>query len=694
MKALLIAEKPSLMRTIRDVYNRHRGEFDFEIDFVALAGHVLGLKMPDEINPSYKKWSLDHLPMEVPFRYKTLSGKAQIVSQIKSAINSGQYDFVVNSGDPDQEGQVLVREVLQHVGNRLPVKRFWSNDQTEGAVLDALLHLKDDRDYDHLAEAGFTRQHLDYVYGMNLTEGMTLKSNTLIRMGRVKAPIIRAIVDREREIEEFVPSSTYQRAFTYDDTYQFVDTSETFDTKEALSATVSRIPTQAEVIDCKQERKNVKAPKLYKLSSLQTDAYGKLGFSAAKTLSVLQTLYEQQVVSYPRSSCEYISSHTDVAGIYRGIAGMIPEIASHGLAARSAAEVCADKAYCNDRAIASEGHTGIIPTGKRPSGLNSDQQKLYALIARRFAAICMKPKQTLVTNITAKDENEYRYDCKGTKDLDASFEYILNPNYHPKQFDFAPQPHTMLNPVIFTPKEIEKKCPARYNDGSLVKFLSNPKDYKDEEGHTVKYTIGTEATRANIIEECMKNNYFTKEKGSFIPTEFAKTIIKEYGDLPVFNIDTSAQWESMLESIRTGEASAQTVEDDLTGQMREMVADIKERTVTKLAYRSNDPKSKAALAKQDAICKCPCCADGQIRENTKAFGCTNWNAENKCGFTIWKNTCGATLTKTDVRKLIEGKTITKTCHKKDGGTYQAQLAYDFDNGKVDFAKNLQQTRER
>lgn len=697
MKALLIAEKPSLMRTIQQVYNIHRNELDFEIDFMAQAGHILGLKMPDEINPEYKKWALENLPLKADFRYKILPGKQKMVKDIKDVILSGRYDFIIHAGDPDQEGEILIRETLDFVGNRLPVKRFWSNDLTEGAILHALQNLREDKMQDNLAAAGYIRQHADYIYGLNLTECMTLKSGTLIRMGRVKAPIIKAIVDREREIEAFVPSSTYRRAFRYRENnmeYVFCDASETFDTTEELLKTMKNgIPTEAVVLSCKTEEKRLKAPKLYKLSTLQTDAYSKLHISGSTTLSVLQNLYEKQLVSYPRSGCEYISSATDVLGIYNQVKGYVPTIAAHQLASRSAESIRADKAYCNDKAIATEGHTGIIPTGKIPHGLSDMEMKLYQLIVRRFCAICVPAKQIKNYTITAKDKNDYQYICKGVKDIDPSFEYILNPNYQPKQFDFAPEKGKVLTPIAFEPKEIEKKCPVRFNEGSFIKFLSNPKDYKDEEGHVVKYQIGTDATRAPIIKECINCNYFTSEKGVFVPTEFAKTIVKDYGDLSAFQIDNSAQWEYDLNLVRTGEADAAETETYFFDDLVQMITDLKPRMVTKLAYNTSKTGTVAGKTENTGICKCPCCETGEIRENSKAFGCSNWNAEEKCGFTLWKNCFGATLTKTDAKKLISGKTIEKTLTSQAGKKYKKELAYDFDAGKVVWAENLRQRPE-
>lgn len=700
MKALLIAEKPSLMRTIRDVYQSRRNEIGYEIDFVAQQGHLLGLKMPEEINPSHKRWSLDDLPLEVPHRYKVLSGRGQAIAvkQIKDAIASGNYDFIIHAGDPDQEGEILVRETLAYARNTLPVKRFWSNDTTAPAVFDALTHLQEDSDKDHLADAGFLRQGLDYDYGMNLTRAMTIKSDALIRMGRVKAALLKIICDREEEIENFVPSSTYERAFTYNN-MQFVDDSAQFETADALMREMEHIPAFAEVVSCQTKAKVTKAPKLYKLSTLQSDAC-KVGFTAATTLATLQSLYEKQMVSYPRTGCEYISSNVDVAGIYRSVSPLLGDVfTAHHLSPRSFSEITNDRTYCNDRAIASEGHTGIIPTGQIRGDLSPQEQRLYALIVRRFVAMCMPPKRSEVTSVIAKDENGYRYEHRATNDLDPSFEYVLNPRYNRKEFTFHPQAHDMLNPITFTPKEIAKKCPSRYNDGTLIAYMDNPKGYEDAEGHKVKYKIGTDATRSNIIDECIAGGYFVREGKSITPTGFARAVISQYGDLDVFNIDTSARWESLLEDVRTGETLRTAVETQMANALHENVADIKQRELASLkdyapARGGAGTSSGGRKAPAASLGNCPCCNGGKIMENSKAYSCSNWNADPKCDLTIWKKSFGTNITKTDVKKLLRGESINKKCVSKAGKEYTADLAFDFTNRKLAFAKDLTTDRER
>lgn len=693
MKALLIAEKTSLKEEIRSVYRKHKDKLDYDLDFIELSGHLLKLKLPDEINSAYKKWDYGNLPLDIHFAdgdmsvYKIIPGKYDRLQSIRKKIKEGNYDFIVHAGDPDQEGEILVREVLQYLKCSLPVKRFWTNDLTEGTVLKVLQSLEPDRKYDNIAKAGFARQRLDYYYGMNLTEAMSVKSGDTVRMGRIKAAILRLLVAREKEIENFVPHSTYKRAFTYDapteETLTFVN-EESFETKEAVTAGIS-IPTKAKVILSEVKKKSVKAPKLYKLSTLQKDAFYKFHLDGAQTLSVLQSLYEKKVTTYPRSDCEYLATGTNIEGIMNRCKAEIaidPSI----VAFRSGMQVRQDKAYCNDAAIATEGHTAIIPTGKVPEGLSKLEADIYEMIARRFLAVCTASKEVESIHLQAQDENEIVYDYRFTRDIRPEWEYILNPNYTKKELQFIPEKDTVLTPITFFEKEIEAKCPSRYNPGSLTDKLDKPDEFLDEESGRIKYIIGQPSSRANIIKDMLGDYFEQDKKGNYIPTQKAKIVVDDYGDLPIFEIVTSAKWEADLERVRIGEKDGIEVETELTGRLYAMIEAMRDRFVTKL--RSVGTSFGASKDAKEELCLCPKCGKGKVLENKKAYFCSNWNASPKCDLTLWKGVGNgkAPLTRSEAKKLLEGKTITKTLISNKGTKWKQALYFDKNEGKVLFEK--------
>lgn len=675
MRAILIAEKPSLMREIETVYKKIKTSLGLEIDFLAQAGHLVGLKTPDMIDKKYEKWRLENFPIDVPYEYYVLKGKENLIREIKSAVNSGKYDCVIHAGDPDGEGELLVRLVLAYVNNKLPVKRFWTNDLTFGAIEKALKNLSNDSDYDRVYDAALLRQHLDYQFGMNLTGTGTLCCGALLKLGRVKAIIVERIVRRELEIQNFKDSSKFKHAFTYMGC-EFVGENE-YDT-DANARTGLPKNNSAEVTEVTEKKSKRKAPKLYKLSTLQTDAHHRYKMNGKDVLATVQSLYEKKFVSYPRTDCEYISSHIDAEKILTSLAGLL-SIPSGYLT--NPATIMADKTYANDKAIASEGHTAIIPTGVVPSGLSGYEEKIYDMIVRRFFAIFSPEKETRTVTVKAvAEEEEYIY--SETEDLDAGWELMLNPAYKARILPKVTFKKGALSPVDFFVKEIKAKPPVRYNSGSLIKALDTPDDYVDANGKKLKYKIGTPATRSNIIDECIKCGYFTADKnGVYAPTDLGFYLINTLGDLPVFDITTSAKWEELFEQVRANEKQAKIIEADMMNELHNIIADIKSRPITPMTKQSgNSAGSKGSLG------TCPLCG-GIIFENSKAYSCSNWNGNPKCNFTIWKESpMKFKVTKADLAKLISGKEITKDVTSKAGKTWKQKLYYNKAENKLDFVK--------
>lgn len=656
-KALLIAEKPSLMREIQGVYKKHKDEIGIDIDFVAQAGHLVGLKLPKEVDAEkYGHWNLAEFPIKYPFEYKVNPGKNDLVKTIRDSVKKGGYDYIIHAGDPDGEGELLVRLVLDYIGNSLPVKRFWSNDLTEGAILGTLKNLQPDSNYDHIYEAALVRQHSDYQFGMNCTGTLTKKVGDLCKIGRVKAPIVSIIAKRELEIRNYVEKKTYKPAFKYKGCEFIFD--KAFETPELALKDIPKTE-YADITEAKYEKKSAKAPKLFKLSTLQTEAHSKLKWSGAKTLEVLQSLYEKKAVSYPRTACEYISSQVDIGHIAKKVLREV-EVDNH-LLVREPSDVLKDKAYANDKAIAAEGHTAIIPTGEGLRSSSSDEKALYEIICRRFLAMFGPSKETMsvkVTGVPTGSKDPYIF--TESYDIAPGYELILNPAYKMKKdcgvkFDKG----TNIHPIEFFAKELVSQKPPRYNDGTLIKALETPEKYEGEEG-AVKYKIGTPATRANIIEECQKNGYFYKEKGSFVATDKAVSLYQAYKDIPLFMPVESGRWEEMFDHIRSGKTDYKEIEDTLFSKMEESVDLIKNGKVASFGTASG--KSSESLG------ECPSCHKSEIKTGKYGPYCPN-----KCGIVFGK-VFGKELSDKEWKKVLKGEEIhVKGLVSKKGTKYNACL---------------------
>ncbi len=670
-KALLIAEKPSLMREIQKVYKKHKDEIGIDIDFMAQAGHLVGLKSPKEIDKEkYGKWNLASFPVVYPYEYKVNEGKNELVKNIREGVKKGGYDYIIHAGDPDGEGELLVRLVLDYVGNKLPVKRFWTNDLVEGAILGALKNLQPDSNYDHIYEAALVRQHSDYQFGMNGTGTLTCKAGgDLCRIGRVKAAIVALIAIRELEILNYVEKKTYKPAFKYKGCEFVLD--KVFDTPEKALAEVPKTE-YADIPEAKYEVKRSKAPKLFKLSTLQTEAHSKLKWSGQKTLEVLQGLYESKAVSYPRTGCEYISSQVNIGHIAKKVLGEIKVDGS--LMVREPSDVAKDKAYANDKAIAAEGHTAIIPTGEGiRSGASADEKALYEIICRRFLAMFGPVKETMSVNVTGiPTGTKDPYVFSESYDIKPGYELILDPGYKMKTgTDIKFEKGQSIHPIEFFAKEIVSKKPSRYNDGSLIKALETPEKFEGEEG-VIKYKIGTPATRAGIIEDCQKTGYFHKEKGAFVASDKALAIYEAYKDVPLFTPVESGKWEEMFDHIRSGKIPSGEVEDTLIKKMEESVEMIKKGNIRPYELEGSKGKGKGKAAEGDkkmngSLGDCPVC------HNPVQTGKYGAYCSGKCGMMFGK-VFGKELSENEWRKVLSGEAIhVKGLKSKAGKTYNATL---------------------
>ena len=377
MKGLLIAEKPDLMKKIFAVYRANRDKYDYTLDFASQVGHLVTLMFPKELDPeNYGHWYMKNYPHIFPYKYKIKSQTKDVYEKIKKQLEENDYDFIVHAGDPDQEGELLVHLTLNKVGNKLPIKRFWTNDLSEKSIHNALLNLRDDAEFRRLLNAALLRQHIDYQYGMNYAPVISLQMNDTCKVGRVKAYIIYISATREIEIINYVETVSYKPMFLYRD-LEFVYPEGKNTSEEACR--LNPVDSKARVLEVNIETKTKKPEKLFKLSSLQTVAYKELKMNAADTLAVTQSLYEKKMVSYPRTDCEYISTETDLEGIKNKIIGNFSIDPS--LIVKTGADLKKDKSYCNDEQVGKESHTAIIPTGETTTGLNEEKQRFMTLSA-------------------------------------------------------------------------------------------------------------------------------------------------------------------------------------------------------------------------------------------------------------------------------------------------------------------------
>ena len=706
-KALLIAEKPSEMRAIKEVYDKHINELSYSIDFVHQRGHLVELLKPSEIDPAIGRLNWDTLPYYPSawkYRVKQETKKAnfkttqELYSIIKNRINSGEYDFVINAGDPDQEGELLVNLVLDQIGNTLPVARFWTNDMTEQAILLNLQNLRNDKTDPMLLNmlaAGKIRQHCDYLFGMNLSSAVRAKmKDKHTSVGRVMTFMQAVVVQREKEIANFKPTTVYGVKAIYDDDTVgtlFSDAEAKaddkdedakngtiyFDAKSDAEEMIYKLNDTGKVIKYETKHTKTLPPKLFKLSSAQQVA-GKSNINPKQTLEAIQSLYDKQYMSYPRTSCEYLASGEDLEGILHKlfvIDELKPFISK--ITKEDIARVRGSKKWINDAELEKSGHSALRPTTVVPdlSKLTPQEKFIYLMVTKRFVAIFLQPwEQDQTEMIVDVDGNTFRTRGKVT----TSRGYLDIFNQQTKD-DIICKKNVGddIHVKEFEPTEKTSKCPSHLTQTDLVTICENPKKYLNDKSLTKTdnpLRIGTPATRVPTIDKLInKVNYletFTESKKEYIrPTELGKTMIDNMEGMKILKADMTGTWEIMLEKVRRGELDSMTVETQIWNDMLAMLREVKDRDMTEMNGNSFT----------DTGYICPVCKKGNVVSNTKYFKCS----ENKKGddTSCWFfgsyaiKTLKCKLKETDLQKLCEvGVTneITMTS-PKTGNKFKAML---------------------
>ena len=702
-EALLIAEKPDLMRQIETVYKKHAKNIPYHITFLSQRGHLVTLKQPDEISDDLKDWTWDTLPFHPEayggWQYKVIKEKKtgtyltsqERYDQIKKELSSGKYDFVINAGDPDQEGELLIRIVLKHAKNTLPVKRFWTNDLTEGAIVTALKNLKDD-DKDpmlvNLLAAAYGRQHSDYRFGMNLSRAATLKMNKTVSCGRVETPILAIVCKREEEIRNFVPSTSYGVKSIFSEKFEgkYFDGSEVskdenadedaksgvvyFKTKKEAEDLIASLPNKMKVISYEAKPQKTTAPKLYKLASAQVAA-GKLGYNDADTLAIIQKLYEKKYLSYPRTDCEYLSSKEDFRGILDAVAE-VPELAPFVKKITNAdiENVRKSKKWVNDKELEESGHSALRPTDLAPDyrSLSKEEQDIYSMICRRFVAIFLPPLiQTRTTLIADADGNTFR--STGKTLVDAGFSKIFGTTFTDMVIP-EKKPGDILDVDTYTVMEKTTTCPKRFTSPDLIDVCERPQKYLEDAalkslGKELK--IGTPATRSATIQKLIRYKYLTEKKEKktvyIVPTDTGEKIIRNLGDCDICKVDLTGLWEEQLRDVRAGKMSLSDLENAMKKHVEQILEDMKNTPMTPLSTKS----------RYKQIMACPNCGN-KILSGEKGAFCAGW----KSGCNTWlpREKWGISFTDDDYIDLLSGKTIEKESEEEG----KIRLVYDRNRG--------------
>ena len=596
-----IAEKPSVAREIARILGANHPQNGFiEGNGYCVTwtlGHLCTLKEPNDYLPLWKRWSLGDLPL-IPQRFgiklienEDYKRQFEVIRQLVE-----KADEVINCGDAGQEGELIQQWVLTKALCKCPIRRLWVSSLTDEAIREGFTQLRTNEEMKSLYEAGLARAIGDWLLGINATRLYTMRfpqPGRVLSVGRVQTPTLALIVERGRQIEHFVPTTSFELQTTYKETL-FRQTAESFSTKEEVEALIESIRSAPLTIQkvTKQQGKEL-PPRLFDLTSLQVEANKRFGMTAEATLQTIQSLYEKKLTTYPRVDTTYLPEdiYPKVPAILKGLRPyehLVAPILSTGKPLKKSKKVFDNKKVTD--------HHAIIPTGvPLPSGLTLNENRIYDLIALRFIAAFYPDAKMATTTVLAEVEG-MELKATGKEILDPGWRVVLSSqkgkedatNQGNKEEEGEPQegkesllpafvegetgPH---EPSI---RERTTEPPKYYTEATLLRAMETAgKQVEDETlREALKQNgIGRPSTRASIIETLFKRNYIRREKSSLRATETGIQLIDTIQDPLLKSAELTGMWEYKLRQIESGEYTASDFLTELKQQVSDLVQSVR-----------------------------------------------------------------------------------------------------------------------
>ncbi|MHB8170904.1 MAG: DNA topoisomerase 3 [Thermincolia bacterium] len=575
MKALVLAEKPSVAREIARVlgcHSKNKGYLEGPRYVVTWAlGHLVTLAEPEEYDDKYKTWRLEDLPM-IPKQMglKVIKESSHQFYVIKNLMKRGDLSELVIATDAGREGELVARWIMEEAKWKKPFRRLWISSQTDDAIRQGFAQLKPGAAYNNLYDSAVCRAEADWLIGLNVTRALTTKYNAQLNAGRVQTPTLAMIVQREQEIRRFIPKDYWTVRADFGDYFgDWRDKSQQgriFEETRAEAIKTKVRKSQGRITELKVESKSEPAPLAYDLTELQRDANKRFGFSAQKTSSTLQGLYERhKLVTYPRTDSRYLT--TDMVPT---LPGRLKSIAI-GEYAALVRPILAKPLNITKRLVDNSkvtDHHAIIPTDQfvQLSALNPDERKLYDLIVKRFIAVLYPPVKydriTLITNVEGEEFfsrgkviNQLGWKTVYGKSMDqdgAEKDDVL-----PEQLLQSQKKGDLKHVKDCKIIKSQTKPPARYTEATLLTAMESPgKFIADEELRDVVKAsgLGTPATRAEIIEKIINTDYVERKGQELVPTSKGIQLI-ELVSSELKSPELTAKWERVLSEISRGQGN-------------------------------------------------------------------------------------------------------------------------------------------
>lgn len=686
-KFLVIAEKPSVAQSYAknlSAYKREDGYLEGESCIVSWClGHLAEYAQPEEYDPKYEKWQFDDLPIlpEV-WKLKVSKDKKKQFDVLKGLMNRSDVEYLVNGCDAGREGELIFQRVYDLAGCRKPVKRLWISSMEDAAIQKGFQTMKSEEEYKNLCMAAVCRAQADWLIGMNGTRAYTTRYFKRLVVGRVQTPTLAMLAERQERIEHFQKEAFYKVALTDG---KLTVVSENIANEEAadLLAALCNGST-AVVTQMKKEDKKAFPPRLYDLTSLQREANRYFGYTAKRTLDMLQELYEEKLVTYPRTDSQFVTE--DMKDSVEELVEKMPVLLSfvdyeqlgHGI-----------KRVINNAKVSD--HHAILPTKeaveKGIADLPADKKNLMMLICQQLVQATGEEYLYEQTDITVKCQ-EHDFKARGKIPVQMGFKEVE------KAFK-----HLYVKAEPVEGKEKETSIPAGYEEGmrlfpvkadKTTHYTSPPKPFNEDtllaametagnkefDSETEKKGLGTPATRASIIEKLVSSGYAQRKGKQILPSTEGKELVKVMPEYLKSAVMT-AEWENQLLMMEKG----QITDTQFMGEITSLV-----RKILEVCREIPEEERRRFQTEREVIGKCPVCGC-DVFEGKQNFYCSN----RQCDFALWKeNRFLGSMEKNLDKKMARELLDTACTHvkglysKKKDMKFDADLLLTLEDGKPRF----------
>ena len=667
MKYLVIAEKPSVSKSIAKVIGAYRQEDGYleggDCVVSWCLGHLAEYAAPEHYDERYENWCFEDLPI-LPVEWKLLvhNTKKPQFNVLRKLLRSKKFDYVVNACDAGREGEAIFRRVYALAGSKLPIKRLWISSMEDAAIQQGFENLRDGAAYDNLFAASECRAKADWLIGMNGTRAFTKKYGRKQTIGRVQTPTLAMLTERQAKIQNFVKEPYYKVELSG---AGVVAVSEQMVQEQDADTVQAACDGQCAVVgSIERKRVEKKPPKLYDLTTLQREANRYYGLTASQTLQAVQELYEEKLVTYPRTDSQFVTED------------MRKTVESLVLALDGAA---ADVSCVINNSKVTD-HHALLPTMQ---GVKCNKAKLSETKQKILSLIIWKLVQAVQPSFIYEDVL-VTVCCQG-QNFTAKYKEILQPGYTAKSIPFvesekdkeAPIPKKLEQGMVIPVVRAEKKQgftspPKVYTEDTLLSAMETAGN-KEFEKDTEKKGLGTPATRAAILEKLVSSGYVQRKGKQMITTEDGVAAIRNIPDY-LKSASMTAEWENDLLRMERGEIKPHDFMRGIHGLLDKMLADLRQIPTVAAAPHHN----------KVSVGSCPVCGN-PVHESKLSFCC----ADRSCKFALWKESRYlANMRKTLDKKMAvdllkKGRTHVKDFYsaKKDK-TFAADLVMRVEDGRA------------